>query len=145
MTIVHKPHLAEDVLQETFTYVAMHMDKIDDPESDNTLAFLTVVTKHKAYDCLRKEAVREKWHADYEEAEEVPDIDFTEFVGESDLALALKTLPERYQTALILRYMHRFTAKDIAAMMDCSVSSAEKLVSRGKDMLRKAYAEVKGT
>ena len=145
MTIVHKPHLAEDVLQETFTYVAMHMDKIDDPESDSTLAFLTVVTKHKAYDCLRKEAVREKWHADYEEAEEVPDIDFTEFVGESDLALALKTLPERYQTALVLRYMHRFTAKDIAAMMDCSVSSAEKLVSRGKDMLRKAYAEVKGT
>ena len=67
MTIVHKPHLAEDVLQETFTYVAMHMDKIDDPESDSTLAFLTVVTKHKAYDCLRKEAVREKWHADYEE------------------------------------------------------------------------------
>ena len=83
--------------------------------------------------------------ADYEEAEEVPDIDFTEFVGESDLALALKTLPERYQTALVLRYMHRFTAKDIAAMMDCSVSSAEKLVSRGKDMLRKAYAEVKST
>lgn len=142
LSIVRKPHLAEDVLQETFTYIAMHMHQINDPQSDETLAFLTTVTKHKAYDCMRKETVRDKRHADFEEVEAMPDIDFTEFVGESDLAVALKTLPERYQTALTLRYMHKQTAKDIAAVMDCTVSMAEKLVSRGRNMLRSAYADV---
>jgi len=38
--------------------------------------------------------------------------------------------------------MHKQTAKDIAAVMDCTVSMAEKLVSRGKNMLRSAYADV---
>ena len=142
MTIVKKPHLAEDALQESLTYVAMHIDQIDDPESEETLAFLTLVTKHKAFDILRKESVREKRHADYEEIENMPSIDFTEFVEGNDLAAVFKTLPEKYQTAIILRFMYQYTAKDIAAVMGCTVSSAEKLVARGKEMLRKAYAEV---
>ena len=139
MSIVKQHHLAEDVLQETFTYIASHMEKIDDPESDITLALLTVVTKPKAYDSLRKEIVREKRNADFEEVEEIADVDFTEFVGDSAVTVALKSIPERNQTALVLRYLYKFTAKDIAEIMDCSVSSAEKLVSRGKTMLRAAY------
>lgn len=142
MSIVKRSHLAEDVLQEMFTYVAMHMEQIDDPKSDKTIALLITITKHKAYDCMRKEAVREKRNANFEEAENIADVDFTQFVGENDLALALGKLPERNQTALILRYVHQFTAKEIAAAMNCTVSNAEKLVSRGKKMLSDAYANL---
>ena len=139
MSLVRHKELAEDALHDAFTYVAEHMEKIDDPESDRTKALLTMVVNHKAYDILRKERVREKHHADFEEAEEVADPNFEDFTGNDALALALKSLGEEYRTAVVFRYLYKYTAKDIAALMNCTVSKAEKLVSRGKKLLQEAY------
>ena len=142
MSILSKPNLAEDALQDAFTYIAEHMEKIDDPESEDTKAYMITVVKHKAHDILRKERVREDRHADYEELENIADVDFTEFVGNNDLAIAMKMIDETYLTALLLRSVYHYSAKEIASFMGCTVSKAEKLVSRGRRMLETAYEEV---
>lgn len=142
LSIVNKHQdLAEDALQEAFTYIAEHMEKIDNPDSEQTLAFLTIVTKHKAHDVLRKEQVRDKRHADYEELEEMAVPDFTEFVGNDTLAMALRMLPEKQRTALILHYVYGFDTKDIAAVFKDTVSTTNKTLYRAKEKLKNAVKE----
>ncbi len=141
MSIVKRQHLAEDALQDAFTYIAQHMERIDDPASDQTLGLLTTVTKHKALDYLRKESVRDKRHADFEELEDMPVPDFTEFVGNDAVAIALQSLPEKYRTVLILRYVHGLEAKEIAPLLEYTVSNTHKMIDRAKKKLADALAK----
>lgn len=141
-SILHDPYLAEDALQQAFLYVAKHIDKIEDPISERTKALLLLVTKHNAYDVVRKERRIKNQTVDYEEAETVATPDFAEFVGDDKVSIAIHSLPEEYCTAVILRYMFQYTAKEIASMMNCTVAKAEKLVSRGTKRLIKILEEM---
>lgn len=137
-SILHDSYLAEDAVQQAFLYVAKNMDKIVDPISDRTKALLLLVTKHSAYDIVRRERRRKNRTVEYDEIENLATPDFAEFVGDDTAALALRSLPEEYCTALILRYMFHYTAKEIAKLMNCTVAKAEKLVSRGSKKLAEA-------
>lgn len=134
-SILHDSYLAEDALQQAFLYIAKNMDKVVDPTSERTKALLLLVTKHCAYDIVRRERRRKNHIVEYDEIENLATPDFAEFVGDNSVAIAIRSLPEEYCTAIILRYMYRYTAKEIANLMNCTVSKAEKLVSRGSKKL----------
>ena len=58
------------------------------------------------------------------------------------VAEAISSLPEDYQTVLMLRHMEGFTFPQVAVRMGRSVDSVEKLWLRGLTRLKQAFNEV---
>lgn len=54
-----------------------------------------------------------------------------------DISNALNSLPEKYKTALILRYYQDFTVKQIASVMDCPEGTVKTTIFRGLALLKK--------
>jgi RNA polymerase sigma-70 factor (ECF subfamily) len=57
---------------------------------------------------------------------------------EQALRRALHDLPENQRSSIILRYYEGMAVKDIAVVMDCSVSAVESLLIRAKRNLAKS-------
>lgn len=53
------------------------------------------------------------------------------------LADALAGLPDRQRLALVLRYVHGLSDREIAAALGCRPGTAASLLSRGRDALRR--------
>jgi RNA polymerase sigma-70 factor (ECF subfamily) len=64
--------------------------------------------------------------------------------GEQSLlvAAAMSRLPDDYQTVLVLRHLEGLTFPQVAARMERSVDSVEKLWLRGLTRLKKEFGEV---
>ena len=45
---------AEDAVHQAFLYVIENLGKIDDPSSNQTKSFLSIIAEHKAIDLVRK-------------------------------------------------------------------------------------------
>ena len=54
------------------------------------------------------------------------------------IALGLKTLPEKFRTAVILKDIDGLPYDEIAKIMECEVGTVKSRISRGRTMLRKA-------
>lgn len=54
-----------------------------------------------------------------------------------DVANALGLLPEKYKTALMLRFYQDFTVKQIAEVMNCPEGSVKTILHRGLALLKK--------
>ena len=48
----------------------------------------------------------------------------------------LRSLPDTYQTALVLRYMEGHSRRAIADQTDSTIASVQGLLARGKRLLR---------
>jgi RNA polymerase sigma factor (sigma-70 family) len=57
---------------------------------------------------------------------------------EQALRRALHGLPENQRSSIILRYYEEMAVKDIASVLDCSVSAVESLLVRAKRNLAKS-------
>jgi len=60
------------------------------------------------------------------------------------LRRALSELPEKKREALVLSRFHDFKYREIAEMMNCTVSTVKILVHRGIKDLRRIYGGIKG-
>ena len=56
---------------------------------------------------------------------------------EEDLFSGLDLLPEKEKQAINLRYLKQMPLAEVAASMDCSLSTAKRYILNGKNMLRK--------
>jgi RNA polymerase sigma-70 factor (ECF subfamily) len=54
------------------------------------------------------------------------------------IALGLKTLPEKFRTAVVLKDIDGLPYDEIARIMECEVGTVKSRISRGRTMLRKA-------
>ncbi|MBQ1410576.1 MAG: sigma-70 family RNA polymerase sigma factor [Oscillospiraceae bacterium] len=136
--ILQDDDLAEDAAADAAMKLWKHYDCLESPTGPQAKRFVAVLTEHRALDLLRKRK-RERI-VSLEEAEElhapVGDPD-----GQMDVNAALNKLPNEQRTAVQLALVCGLTAKQIAETMGCTVSKAEKLVSRGKAALRKELEE----
>lgn len=136
--ILQDDDLAEDAAADAAVKLWEHYDCLTEPTGPQAKRFVAVLTEHKALDLLRKRK-RERI-VSLEEAEELhapvgnPD-------GQMDVNAALNKLPNEQRTAVQLALVCGLTAKQIADTMGCTVSKAEKLISRGKAALRKELEE----
>ena len=130
--------LAEDAVSEALVKLVARSDCLETPTGPKTRRFVAVLTEHAAIDLLRKrkrertlplEAAAEL-HAPAGDPE-----------GRLDLLAALNRLPVQQRSAVQLALCCGMSAKQVAAALDCSVSKAEKLISRGKAALRKELKE----
>lgn len=130
--------LAEDAVSEAAVKLWEHYDCLESPTGPQARRFTAVLAEHKAIDLLRKRK-RERTVPLEEAAALCAPAEDPE--ARLDLRTALDKLPNQQRTAVLLALTCGFTAKQIARTLGCTVSKAEKLVSRGKAALRKELKE----
>ncbi len=132
--IVGDDGLAEDAVSDALVNLYEHYDCLEAPIGPKTKRFIVVLTEHAAIDLLRK--WKRERNVPLEDAGELrmPESDLE---GHIDLMNAVNALPDPQRTAVLLCLACGLTVKEAALILNCSVSKAEKLVSRGKKTLRK--------
>lgn len=126
---------AEDAVHNAFLAIVGNVPKIPAVESPKTRAYVVTIVENKAIDLYRKKQ-RHPTEA-LTEAEGLS----VEYDGDDELSRCMAKLPARYRQILLLRYDHDYTVKEVARMMDLSLSAAYKLEQRAKRHLESLCRE----
>ena len=125
---------AEDVVQEAFLKVLENDNLPSDPKKARAL--LITITKNIAIDYLRKSN-----HLADKEPTEIQ-LGYTLPKELNEISVAIDSLPDMYKDVFILHYEYGYKAREIAQMLDISLSAVLKRLERGKALLEK---ELMGT
>ncbi|MBC2871827.1 sigma-70 family RNA polymerase sigma factor [Bittarella massiliensis] len=142
--MLHDAGLAEDAVQETYLTLYRHMGQIDSPKA------LVAYLNRTAYRvCLRlaqrqKQVPLDAAPPETQQLAALPDDDARHLPEEAAiereevcaLLSALEELDPRQREAVLLHYYQRRTVAEIAQAMDCSPSTAQRLLNRARGRLR---------
>lgn len=129
---------AEDALHEAFISILRSIDKIKDPDSPKTRAFVLIVAQSRAIDILRKRRPSLPLTA----LASVPIQDIQADVAEKNaVALAIASLPFDSRRILLLRYDMGLSFVEIADITGKSLFAVYKASRRAKQALSKALAK----
>ncbi len=115
--------LADDIVQDAYLRFRGRTDV------DNPPAFLRTVVVNLSRDALRRRSVAERVRHERPVALSTPDLDETWSI--------VRSLPERYRTALALRFYEDLPEAQIAELMGCRLGTVKSLIHRGLDKVRK--------
>jgi len=138
---------AEDVVQEAFLRVYRNLDRYDEGMKFSTWIYR--IATNLCIDRLRKR--KATYSLDAESAEHegldgyavIPNDDRT---PESEMLLsetqrivrqAIETLPAKYKSVMVLRYLHDLSLQEIGEVLDMPVTTVKTRVHRGREFLRK--------
>lgn len=135
--------LTEDAMQETFIYLALNIQKIEENVySARTRNYVYLVAKHKAIDIYRKRKneipmldVEIANLVSYEHVEQL-------IIKNHELEKALRAilaLPDIYRDFLELSIVYELSVKEIAAISNLKCETVKKRIQRGKELLKRAY------
>ena len=117
---------AEDAVQEALLRITEIIEKIHDPVCPETKALVGMIVEGKALDLYRRR--RRQGAEPPEEASSLREL----------TAQAMARLPARQRTVLLLKYDRGLDNREIARVLDMTVSAVERTVSRAKARLREA-------
>lgn len=129
--------LAEDAASEAFIRVYRNLHKIDDPDSNRTVAFLVTIVKNVSITMLTRQ--KNNSSVDIDEFEAESDFNLEEFViseamSESILNL-LDELKEELRTIFILKYAYSMSHKEISGVLNISENNVTVRLHRAKQKL----------
>lgn len=141
--------LAEDVCQEVFLKLYRYARRFKPGTRFKTWLFMIV--RNTSIDLARPYTYRKIHSLDspeetgFLEAEphscmngaQTPEENYSSKQTAQGVALAVRSLPEKQRTAVILKYYEEMSAKEIADVMEITVSSVESLLVRAKRNLIK--------
>jgi RNA polymerase sigma factor (sigma-70 family) len=125
---------ADDVFQETFLAALRAYPRLR--RADNLRGWLLKIAHNKAIDAhrARKRAPVPAEHVDPGAADARPDL------PDDALWEAVRTLPERQRTAVILRFTFDLAYREMGQVMESSEEAARRNVFEGLRKLREVYA-----
>ncbi len=138
---------AEDIVQETFLRVFRNLDRYDE-----TMKFSTWIYRigtNLCIDKLRKRKASYSLDADVADGEgtdwyamlpsDEPTPEGRVMLSETQRRIreAIDTLPEKYKSVVILRYLHDMSLQEIGDVLDMPVTTVKTRVHRGREFLRK--------
>jgi|SRR5690606_5385093 len=130
---------AEETVQDTF--IKLYDRKKSFDTLQNIKAFLYITTKNACYDRIAKEKVRrkrfERYISTFEEADDhiLREITYAEVIREVSTAIDL--LPEKCRVIMRLFFDEDKTAKEIADVLDITVSTVNNQKARAVVLLKK--------
>lgn len=125
--------LARDIAQESFVRVAGRFRHLRSPEAFDVYLRRTVVNlcnSHFRHQRIVRAALER------EAGLARPNVDEPDLGLREQLRDALRTLPARQRTALVLHYYEDLSEDQIADAMGCSSAAARSLISHGMRTLR---------
>ena len=144
MFYIARKYLESDADREIAADAALHallsaISRIDDPYSARTKNLVALVTKNKCVDLLRRRgAVKEEELNEATDRVLPPKPQWT-----GGLADAIASMSEMGREAILLRYYHGYTAKEIGKILGISWQASRKRLERAKAEL-KAILEEEG-
>jgi RNA polymerase sigma-70 factor (ECF subfamily) len=132
---------AEDVAQEAFIRLWKHAAEWEE-KGFSIRSWIYRITYNLCIDELRKRKPLTPVEDEVILAStEQPDEDVYQDQRQRQVAAALKELPERQRTALVLCVYQGLSNQNAATVMDISVEALESLLSRARRMLRNKMTE----
>jgi RNA polymerase sigma factor (sigma-70 family) len=134
---------AADVAQDVATDVLRSLRRLRDPDAFD--AWVYRITVRHTMRAVRKRKAR-LVEVPLELAVEADDVALVGvdrdlvIAARGALGQALATLPARQRVALVLRYVHDLSDREIAAALGCRRGTANALLSRGRASLRQIPA-----
>ena len=118
--------------------IVQNLDKISEISCPQTKSFVVIIVERTAINYL-------KWKKRHQGEEiAIEEYDGAPFFSTIDRKLedievyeTLRRIPKTYSEVMILRYMHDYSLKEIAEILDISEDAAKKRLQRGRDELKK--------
>jgi len=142
--ILHDPMAAEDALSETMIRVYRNMEKIGDPDSPQSVAFLTTIVRNVSLTLWKKNSsmpVPTSLGMDEDEAFEEPEdpldleASVLDGISEERLCLIIGRLDEESRNIFILKYAYDFSHKEIAEQMGLTENNVTVRLHRTRKRL----------
>jgi RNA polymerase sigma-70 factor (ECF subfamily) len=129
---VKNEHDASEVYQNTVYKAYISIYKLKSPQHFKIwITRILINNVHDAFRMTRRETV-------IEDAQQVEDLSYIADIEDKiDLYDAIDTLSYNYKTAVILRYFHDMSIKDISEIMNCSENTVKSYIHRAKRALLK--------
>jgi RNA polymerase sigma-70 factor (ECF subfamily) len=137
---------AEDAVQETFLRVFVNLERYDEAQKFSTWIFR--IATNLCIDKLRKrkqtysldadlpDGEGNDWHAMLEGNEPTPEKQVVVSETREQVREAIDSLPEKYKSVVILRYLHDMSLQEIGDVLDMPVTTVKTRVHRGREFLR---------
>lgn len=131
-------HRAEDIVSEAFVKVFRRWGKggVDQPR-----AYIRRTVVNESNSRFRRLALERREAAKRQGDERGTRTTEEHLADQDEMFAALRRLPERQRTALVLRYYADLPERDIAEAMDVSPGTVKSSISRGLDRLRAEMAK----
>lgn len=138
---------AEDIVQEAFLRVFKHLDRYDENQKFSTWIYR--IATNLSIDRLRKRRAIYSLDAessDHEGLDGYAMLPSDDRTPESELLLsetqrliheAMETLPAKYKSVMVLRYLQDLSLQEISDIMGMPVTTVKTRVHRGREFLRK--------
>ncbi|MBY6038343.1 RNA polymerase sigma factor SigW [Fictibacillus nanhaiensis] len=150
--MVGNGHEAEDLAQETFLRAYRNIDKYNNEFKFSTWIFR--IATNLCIDRLRKK--KPDYYLDAEvpgtdgatmysqlsSEELLPEEVVTENEQWNELQEEIMKLPEKYRTAIVLKYVEDLSLEEISHIMDIPVSTVKTRIHRGREALKKVFQMV---
>ena len=141
MDVLHDESLSEDAVQNAYLAVLGHMDKLRSVTSPQTKKFLITIVRNKAIDLYRS---RNRHPAESIDAEDYPEPASSEDLLEDiirkesmeNIKTALRLLPPLQRTMLEYRYLHGYSEKEVAELLELPPKRVNVAVFRARQKLK---------
>ena len=137
---------SEDIVQETFVLCWTNRRKIKDPESFGSRIYRTLT--REAWRFCRKHRKEQPVEAVYGEEEPQSGSVLEEVMKRSrdqELYRAVRNLPVKQRTAVVLYYFNRMSAKEIAQIMGCLEGTVKSRLYTARENLKKELTKEQNT
>ena len=139
--IVQQSETAEDIVHEAFIKIAKNMHMVQNTLPERRKALIMRILENTAIDYYRKNKKNTEYIAPVV-LDDTLELASDEDAGDYNLVYAILKMPLQYQQIFYLKYAHGYSNKEIAQLLGITVSSIEKILSRGKKKLNVYLKEV---
>lgn len=140
-------HEAEDITQETFLRVYTNLNRYDENQKFSTWIYriatnlcIDRLRKRKAVyslDAEMPEGEGSDWYSLLPSNDPTPESEVLLTETQEHIRSAIETLPEKYKSVVILRYLQDMSLQEIGDVLDMPVTTVKTRVHRGREFLRK--------
>ncbi len=136
--LLRDPDTAEDVVQDVLAKALLHWKRVQ--AADDPVAYVNRMVVNASTSFWRRAARRERPVA----AEDLPDAGRADGTGQvadrDELLTALRTLPTKQRTVLVLRHFEDMPDEQIADLLDVTTGTVRSNAHRGLAALRTALS-----
>jgi RNA polymerase sigma-70 factor (ECF subfamily) len=134
-------HLAEEVVQETFLYIAKNFHKIGDVESKQTKCYLATIAQGFAINKYNNESktIPFSFEIDDDISFDNMDDSYLANLDILDLKTAINSLSDEFRNFLYLTYIYGYNSKEISKMYGISPELVRKKIQFAKIEVRKYF------
>ncbi|MDD9267059.1 RNA polymerase sigma factor SigW [Paenibacillus sp. GCM10023248] len=138
---------AEDAVQETFLRVYTNLHRYDENQKFSTWIFrigtnlcIDKLRRRKntySLDAEMPDGEGNDYYAMLPSNEDTPEKQIMVSETQEQIRRAIATLPEKYKSIVVLRYLQDMSLQEISEVLDMPVTTIKTRVHRGREYLRK--------